>query len=207
MSKWLEVNISLASILPIRPHIKWASQELILSLSEILANDPELCGKVISKVRSEINVPQGSNGPLPISFSYDEDSRVSYVDMVGRLDGRTDKDIPAVLETITNIIRDVMQGREEGDILTASAKFNTNIAHGHRFSYWYEWNGHAWEGVKTVDRNTAASVAEDIYDMRRLQRNVREGCYAEAEELIDAWLESLAAMKNAYPDDKENNNE
>ena len=207
MSKWLEVNISLASILPIRPHIKWASQELILSLSEILANDPELCGKVISKVRSEINVPQGSNGPIPISFSYDEDSKVSYVDMVGRLDDRTDKDIPAVLETITNIIRDVMQDQEDEAILTASANFHIDIAHGHRFHYRYEWNGHAWECVKTIDRNTAASVAEDIYDMRRLQRNVREGCYAEVEELIDAWLESLAAMKNAYPDDTENNNE
>lgn len=207
MSNWLEVNISLASILPIRPHIKWVSQELILSLSEILANDPEFCDKVISKVRSEINVPQGSNGPIPISFSYDEDSRVSYVDMVGRLDGRTDKDIPAVLETITSIIRDVMRGQEYGAILTASAKFNTNIAHGHRFHYRYEWNGHAWEGVKIVDRNTAASVAEDIYDMSRLQRNVKEGRYAEAEELIDAWLEGLAAMENAYPDDKESNNE
>lgn len=46
MSNWLEVNISLASILPIRPHIKWVSQELILSLSEILANDPEFCDEV-----------------------------------------------------------------------------------------------------------------------------------------------------------------
>lgn len=207
MSKWLEVNISLVSIVPIRHHIKWASQELILSLSEILANDPELCDTVVSKVRSEINVPQGSNGPVTVYFRHDEDSKVDYVYMVGRLYDRTGKDIPAVLETITNIIRDVMQGQEEGATITASALFHINIAHGHRNYYRYEWNGHAWEGVKTIDRNTAASVAEDIYDMRRLQRNVREGCYAEAEELIDAWLESLAAMKNAYPDDKENNNE
>jgi len=207
MSKWLEVNISLASILPISSHIKWVSQESIFSLSQMLADDPELCDRVVSKVRSEINVPQGSNGPIPVYFRPDEDSKVDYVYMVGCLDDLADKDIPAVLETITNIIRDVMQGREEGAILTASAKFNTNIAHGHRFSYWYEWNGHAWEDIKIIDRNTAASVAEDIYDMRRLQRNVREGCYAEAGELIDAWLEGLVAMKSAYPDDKENNND
>lgn len=204
MSEWLGMEAHITSDIDMRGRIKWLHPESIHMLSLLLEGHEGLGAKVLDAVAEDTNIPQGSNGPVDVRFEDDEETLLQHVRMAGTLRDRTELSIPSFLDQIGKLLLD-MEGL--GATITATVFFYSTTNWHHSDTHLYIWEASEWKGGKAPNRNTRISVGEDLSLLHRIINCLYIDDVESASALVSTWYDGLSALKDYYPERRENAND
>lgn len=199
MSHWIGMEVHITSRINLQGYIKWIPAQSIVDTALLLKDERGLSIKVANALHAAINVPQGSEGPIPVAYETDtEEPFMEHVHMVGHLRDRTEADIPHFLDQLWDILREV---EKVDTTVSAVAYFYLDNNWHHTDVHMFKWEKGQWAGGKTKDRNNNSSVGEDLYALNAIRRRIEKKDYAAAIALIDEWRAGLDELDQAYGTD------